>query len=488
MEVSIQEPRKPFRRIILVMVLLILAAAMALVYLLVFWVNRFSLTLELTGGAEMSLEYGQHFQEPGVKAILRGTQFWQDGAPFEIPVTVSSDLNESVLGKHTITYEAKALGIHANAKRCVRIIDTVCPTITLVADPEGLKPSPHYQEAGYSAADNYDGDLTDRVVVTEEQGKVTYVVLDSSGNPGYAVREIPVYDITPPVITLTGGSDVTIYIGEQFTDPGFRAEDDIDGDITESVVVDVPEMSKFERGCYEITYTVADANGNVTKAVRTVTVAAKEHPSVQYPSGKVIYLTFDDGPGPDTGRLLDILKAYDVKATFFVVDTGYPETMRRICSEGHSIAVHTMSHNYQQIYKSKEAYFEDLLGMQKRIYEITGVRTWLMRFPGGSSNMVSHNTPGIMTELVDLVQDAGFSYFDWNADSNDAGGAHSSDTVYQNVTEAVKSQRISVVLQHDIHRFSVDAVERIIQWGQRNGYAFLPLEQNSPGMHHGVNN
>jgi peptidoglycan/xylan/chitin deacetylase (PgdA/CDA1 family) len=162
--------------------------------------------------------------------------------------------------------------------------------------------------------------------------------------------------------------------------------------------------------------------------------------------------------------------------------------MRRIVNEGHSIAIHTMSHNYSQIYKSEEAYFADIQGMQNLIREQTGVTTWLMRFPGGSSNTVSRFNEGIMTYLTQAVQDMGFCYFDWNVDSMDAGGARSAKDVFENVKDGVSARRISIVLQHDIKGFSVEAVEKILIWGIENGYKFLALDMTSPTSHHGVNN
>ena len=82
----------------------------------------------------------------------------------------------------------------------------------------------------------------------------------------------------------------------------------------------------------------------------------------------------------------------------------------------------------------------------------------------------------------------GFRYFDWNVDSNDAGGAKSAAEVYENVISGVQRQRVSVVLQHDIKGFSVNAVEQIIQWGLENGYTFLPLGSDSPTAAHDVRN
>ena len=93
-----------------------------------------------------------------------------------------------------------------------------------------------------------------------------------------------------------------------------------------------------------------------------------------------------------------------------------------------------------------------------------------------------------MTTLTRAVEDAGFRYFDWNVDSDDAGNAHSAKQVRENVIEGLRNHRVSIVLQHDIHDYSVDAVEDIILWAQDRGYRFLPLESDSPTAHHGVNN
>ena len=222
---------------------------------------------------------------------------------------------------------------------------------------------------------------------------------------------------------------------------------------------------------------------------RNVEVVAQPRPEKTWPQEKTIYLTFDDGPGPYTKQLLDVLDAYGVKATFFVTDSGYDSVMKEIVNRGHSIGIHTVSHKYDEIYASPEAYFADLLGMQDIIYRNTGVKTTLMRFPGGSSNLVSRKScEGIMTVLSEAVQDAGFQYFDWNVDSDDAGRARKAEEVFDNVVEGVSKGRVSAVLQHDIHGYSVEAVEKILKWGQENGYTFRPLEQTSPGFHHGINN
>lgn len=467
--------------------LLLLAAAAAVV---VFGINKFTLAVHLTGDPVMDVPYGEHYEDPGAEVRLHGSLFWKDGiVPGDVPLTVQGEVWEDATGKYTVTYSAEYYGMHAEQKRTVRVIDTEPPVITLTPDPVGtLLPGTPYQEAGFHATDNYDGDITHRVIRVEDLDKVSYAVVDSSGNPAYAEREIPYFDPLPPEILLEGGTDYAITTGTFYEDPGFTATDNADGDITELVEVE-GEVVWYEPGTYPVTYTVTDSFGNQTVVTRTVAVEAKVRPETVYPPGKVIYLTFDDGPGPYTEQLLDVLDSYGVKATFFVTDSGYDSVMKQIVDRGHSIGIHTVSHNYEEIYASPEAYFADLFQMQDIIYENTGVRTTLMRFPGGGSNTVSAAfCDGLMTILTEAVQDAGFQYFDWNVDSNDAGGARKTKTVVENVTEGVQRSRVSVVLQHDIHDFSVEAVEDIIIWGLNNGYTFLPLTENSPGMHHGVNN
>lgn len=471
----------------------VIAAVLLLILLgtgwfLLFRVNRFYLTLETEGEGQMLVEYGEAYAEPGCRAVLRGTVLWEDGFPARIPVATIGEVDCGKLGKYILEYRASFGGLEASASRTVRVVDTVCPEIILTPDPEDMEPVEEYIEAGFRAVDNYDGDITGRVIRTEKDGEITYAVFDSSGNPAYAVRTVPMLDRIAPVITLSGGESITIPVGTMFTDPGFTAQDNRDGDVTEQVTVEAEEILWYCPGTYTITYTVTDSSENTAQTVRTVTVEPVEHPAVVYPQGKVIYLTFDDGPCPDTVRLLDILKKYDVKATFFVVNTGYPEIMRRIVEEGHSIAIHSMTHDYHTIYASPEAYFADLTGMQQVIFDATGVRTWLMRFPGGGSNTISRFNPGIMTLLTKAVEDAGYHYFDWNVDSDDAGGAVKASTVLRNVIDGVSAARVSVVLQHDIHPYSVDAVEDIILWGMNHGYSFQPLQMDSPGMQHGAFN
>ena len=466
--------------ILICCVVIQLCAAVAIMILL----NHFTIRILLKGQPEIEWEYGTSFDDPGGSAALFGSYFLKHG--LKIPLHMEGSVDTGRLDTYTIHYFSDFLGLHNQTSRFVTVVDTKAPVISLVQNGEP-DPNQPYIEEGYSALDNYDGDLTQQVLRTEEPGRILYQVTDSSGNAVQIERIVPIIDTEPPVITLEGEKELHLPAGKVYEEPGYQAMDSVSGDITERVMIE-GEVQWEIPGTYYLTYRVTDDTGKQAKAMRTVIVDPQKKPETKIPGQKTIYLTFDDGPGPDTDRLLDVLSRYGVKATFFVVDTGYPAQMRRIVEEGHSIALHSVTHNYKQIYASRDAYFEDILGIQKIVKDATGVTSTLMRFPGGSSNLVSRFNKGIMTELTAAVQDAGFQYFDWNVDSNDAGGARTAEEVFENVTEGVRQHKTSVVLQHDIHPFSVDAVERIIQWGQENGYQFLPLQPDSYGAHHRVFN
>ncbi len=206
-------------------------------------------------------------------------------------------------------------------------------------------------------------------------------------------------------------------------------------------------------------------------------------------AGKDLYLTFDDGPSPDyTIPLLDVLDRYQIKATFFVCRTKYPELIKEIHDRGHVIGIHSVTHDYRQIYASEEAFFEDLYTMQNFIYECTGVRPMLLRFPGGSSNTISNFNPGIMSRLAKLVEEKGFQYFDWNASTEDSSTDDIS-VMLENAARYVHAWPHIMLLHHpENEQSSLDAVEALILWGIKNDCNFKVLGPDTPETHHKIAN
>lgn len=214
-------------------------------------------------------------------------------------------------------------------------------------------------------------------------------------------------------------------------------------------------------------------------------------------AGKIIYLTFDDGPSMYTAKLLGILDKYNVKATFFVTDMTpeYEYMIYEERSSGHSVGVHSYSHVYDKIYESEDAFWADFNLMNNVIYKYTGKKTDIMRFPGGSSNEISKFNPGIMTRLVSETGDRGLYYFDWNVICGDADGAKSSAEIYNNIVNGVAEKIPTledgeeiVILCHDNHEITVNAMEDVINWGLDQGYTFLPLTKDSYPKHHTIHN
>ena len=439
------------------------------------------LKIELTGGDSLTLEYGQSYQDPDMKVFLSGE---------EVQADVQADKPEmKELGTYTVTYTATHGKYTATATVTVTVVDTTAPVIELQYNPD-YKPLPgeKYQEEGYTAYDAHDGDLTDKVQRMVVDGVVYYKVSDASGNSVQVQRPIVYADIVAPELSLKGNSTVVIDVNETFTDPGFEAIDDVDGDLTDAVQVE-GEYDTSKAGTYTITYTVTDSSGNTTKVKRTLVVRGEGEITVVDPGNKVIYLTFDDGPSKFTPQLLKVLEKYNVKATFFVVGTMSLEYLDEIAAGGHTIGIHSDTHDYESIYSSDEAFLKDMQTLREKIHDRTGIYTNILRFPGGSSNTISKRLcKGIMTRLTQTLTAQGYRIFDWNVDSNDAGSATTTEEVVENVINGIKKRPVSVVLQHDIRKFSVDAVEQIIIWGLENGYTFLPLDETSPICQHTLAN
>lgn len=207
---------------------------------------------------------------------------------------------------------------------------------------------------------------------------------------------------------------------------------------------------------------------------------------------KVVYLTFDDGPSDNTLKILKILKRYKAKATFFVTAAEKPQYMKKITDAGHTIALHTYSHDYKKIYSSTSAYFDDLNKIGKLVYDKTGVDARIIRFPGGSSNTISANySDGIMTRLTGMVEDIGYKYFDWNVNSGDADGVNvPANKILSNIKTASKGKDMCVVLMHDTSAkdTTVQSLDSICAYYKSKGYEFAALTTESVACHQTVNN
>jgi len=211
-----------------------------------------------------------------------------------------------------------------------------------------------------------------------------------------------------------------------------------------------------------------------------------------YPDGyepsentKTVYLTFDDGPAKYTPEILVILERYNVPATFFVVgNTEYTHYMRDIVENGHAIGLHSYNHKFKQIYSSKEAFFEDLQKIDDIVFEQTGVRSKIMRFPGGSS-VTRGGAKSIMNQLSTEIVEKGYQYFDWNCDSRDKMGIKTASGALSKIkTAAEEADSIVIVLMHDTEKITVQYLPSVIEHFKSLGYEFSILSSASPCIQH----
>ena len=194
---------------------------------------------------------------------------------------------------------------------------------------------------------------------------------------------------------------------------------------------------------------------------------------------KICYLTFDDGPSENTIKILDILKEYEAKATFFVIGNCLCEETRpivkRIVEEGHAVGLHAYNHVYEKFYSSDSSYLEDYEKLYQVLKEDYGIETALFRFPGGSACKYNY---GKGAEYVNRMQELGFSCFDWNVTGEDSVGNPTVESVQKQVFERVFQYEKPVVLLHDscIADVTVEALPGILEKIKEEGYEFESLE------------
>ncbi|MBE7088837.1 MAG: polysaccharide deacetylase [Clostridiales bacterium] len=206
------------------------------------------------------------------------------------------------------------------------------------------------------------------------------------------------------------------------------------------------------------------------KTVNTFTLANSVK-NKEESAEKIVYLTFDDGPTDSvTPKILDILKEEKVRATFFIIGKQAEtrkEIVKRAFNEGHTVAVHSYSHDYKNIYKSSKSLLEDINKCNKIIFDITGKESKIYRFPGGSY--------GLDKNLVKAVTDSGYKYVDWNASNCDAEYYDASpEELYTAAVSTSANRQNVVLLAHDsVKKLStVKMLKKIISYYKANGYKF----------------
>lgn len=225
------------------------------------------------------------------------------------------------------------------------------------------------------------------------------------------------------------------------------------------------------------TVTVKTAKGASSK----ISVTVKKRPVVKKKAPKkTVYLTFDDGPGGKvTPKLLKVLKKNNVKATFFIVGTQAAKNkkiLKQIVKDGHTVAIHTYTHDYKKIYASREAYLNDFHKCEKLIKDTTGVQPRYFRFPGGGNN--HYMSTKMRGEILAQLHKEGYTEMDWNAGTADAAPKYyDAATLIRNGKNSHWGGDPIVLLQHDwdAKYHTPEVTDALIKYYRSKGYAFHGL-------------
>lgn len=203
---------------------------------------------------------------------------------------------------------------------------------------------------------------------------------------------------------------------------------------------------------------------------------------------KKIYFTFDDGPSFMTEPLLEILKKHHVKASFFVTNCeGRTDILKKIAEEGHTICLHSYSHDYKTVYSSPEGYFDDLKKIDDLVYDTLGLRSKIVRLPGGSHNTVHRDyCKGIMPVILSGLHEKGYRVIDWDCDNNDGGMFHMPPKAYfLYFLSSLSDNEEAVFLSHtrDGDDESIQSLDLILDYCEKNGWKTDTIEHyNGPAL------
>ena len=444
------------------------------------WFFFLGIDIELNKGEKITSTIYEEYNDPGLTVKQHNKEIDKNKYKLESKNNVDKDK----LGDYEATYEVKYRLRTFKLKRIVSVVDDVKPDIksskeSILRDYCTKKDKDKLE---YTITDNYDGEMTDKGVVKEEEDHYVIMATDNSGNEG--VLNVPIVLTEKPkdVFKLNGNATTYVAHGVKYNDSGVTYTDGC-GNKLEGVITS-GKVDTSKNGTYTITYQNKDAE--LTRKVIVYTPSSGSNIS---PKDKVIYLTFDDGPCSYTEKVLNTLAKYNVKATFFVTHQfgGYVHLIKKEHEQGHAVAVHSYTHNWN-IYKSVDAYVNDFNKMNDDILKYTGSKAKIFRFPGGSSNTVSRNyAKGVVKAIASRMTSNGYVYFDWDVDSGDAAGA-SRSKIYSNVVNGVKRCSKCVVLMHDIKPNTVNELDNILKTLTSQGYRFGTLSTSSPTVHHSIAN
>ncbi|WP_052343659.1 polysaccharide deacetylase family protein [Bacillus massiliigorillae] len=190
---------------------------------------------------------------------------------------------------------------------------------------------------------------------------------------------------------------------------------------------------------------------------------------------KIAYLTIDDGPSRYSDKLIDILNQYKVPATFFLIGSNvdlYPQYVKQFHERGDYVGMHSMTHDYNKLYKKGEVVSE-MKQVQQKIHALTNETPILFRSPYGSN-------PGLTKNLRDQVVKAGLKTWDWSIDSNDWRYQKNPPQIVAEIKKQLK-RPVEIILIHD-KKGTIEALPQIIETIQAAGYEFDVYDESKHFM------
>lgn len=461
-------------------IILIILALIILVTLFIIIKNN-KVQVKLIGEGTITLNVSTPYKDEGVLVTEKGKEIKPD-------VIVDTDLDENKVGTYKYKYNFKYKNKEYNLERTIEVVDKKEPTLTTNIDEieRDYCTKKDKTELTYEASDNYDGDLTDKITKEETKDEIKLSIKDSSNNE--TTKSIKIKYTNMPnkkqELILKFGETVYTPLNSKYIEDGASLKDEC-GKVISSDAKITGSVDTSKIGEYELTYRINDYE----KKRKVIVYEPSVDTNKILPTTKVLYLTFDDGPGVYTKKVLDTLKKYNVKATFFVTRQfpGYISLIKREHDEGHAVGVHTYTHKWN-VYKSVDAYLNDFNKMNTVIESYTGTKASIFRFPGGSSNTISKNySKGVVSAIASKMTSEGYTYFDWDVDSTDAGGGTKTQ-IYNRVVNGAAKCKTCVFLMHDIQYNTVSELDNILNALTKKGYKFGTLNTNSPTCKHKIAN
>lgn len=228
--------------------------------------NRVSINLR--GSDNIEVEVGSEYVDLGAESSICKKRKCKD---ISSNIVVKGNVDTNKIGEYKLLYEVTYQDKVYKEERIINVVDKEKPVIELVGDKEvKICPSGNYQEMGYKAIDNYDGDLTNKVEVVDNGESILYKVADSSGNSTFISRFVIKKDEEKPVIKLKGSTTITVKLNGKYNELGYTVSDNCE-DLNDKVKVS-GNVDTTKEGIYKLTYSVEDSSGNKSSVVRTIKV------------------------------------------------------------------------------------------------------------------------------------------------------------------------------------------------------------------------